>query len=88
MQIIADRLEREGLGLELTREAIDFLGNVGYDSVYGARPLKRAIQQRLQNPLAKKLLSGAFKPGDTIVVGLEDGGLEFSSRRQEVATEP
>jgi ATP-dependent Clp protease ATP-binding subunit ClpB len=87
VQIIADRLEREGLGLEMTREAIDFLGNVGYDSVFGARPLKRAIQQRLQNPLAKKLLAGTFKTGDAIVVGLEDGELEFSSKRQEVATE-
>jgi ATP-dependent Clp protease ATP-binding subunit ClpB len=87
VHIIADRLERDGLGLEITPEAIDFLGDVGYDSVYGARPLKRAIQQHLQNPLARKLLSGAFKPGDTIVVGLEDGELEFSSGRQKLATE-
>jgi len=87
VQIIADRLEHDGLGLEMTPEAIDYLGNVGYDSVYGARPLKRAIRQHVQNPLARKLLSGAFKPGDTIEVGLADGELQFSSRRQEVATE-
>jgi ATP-dependent Clp protease ATP-binding subunit ClpB len=87
VQIIADRLERDGLGLEMTPEAIDFLSNVGYDSVYGARPLKRAIQQYLQNPLARQLLSGTFKPGDTILVGMEDGELEFSSKPQEVATE-
>ena len=71
----------------MTPEAIDFLGNVGYDPVYGARPLKRAIQQHLQNPLARTLLSGTFQPGDTIVVSLADGELQFSSGRQEVVTE-
>jgi ATP-dependent Clp protease ATP-binding subunit ClpB len=87
VRILAGRLTGEGLQLEMTPEAIDFLGNVGYDATYGARPLKRAIQQHVQNPLARQLLSGTFKPGDTIVVGLTGGQLEFSSRRHEVATE-
>jgi ATP-dependent Clp protease ATP-binding subunit ClpB len=86
VRIIADRLERNGLGLEMMPEAIDFLANVGYDTVYGARPLKRAIQQYLENSLAQDLLAGVFGPGDTIVVGLADGRLQFSSRRQAAAT--
>jgi len=87
VQIIAERLEGSGMGLDLTTEALDFLGNVGYDPVYGARPLKRALQQYLENPLAEKILDGTFGPGDTIQVDVEDGELVFSSRRTETATE-
>jgi len=85
--IIAERLETAGLGLEVTTEALDFLGNVGYDPVYGARPLKRALQQYLENPLAQKILDGTFGPGDTIQVDVADGELTFSTGRTEVATE-
>jgi ATP-dependent Clp protease ATP-binding subunit ClpB len=87
VQIIAARLETAGMGLELTTEALDFIGNIGYDPVYGARPLKRALQQYLENPLAEKILDGTFGPGDTIVVGVEDGKLLFSSQRQTVTTQ-
>ena len=45
----------------------------GYDPVYGARPLKRVIQKRIENPLAQRILAGDFPPGSTISVGLEDG---------------
>ncbi len=85
--IIGERLEAVGLGLEVTTEALDFLGNVGYDPVYGARPLKRALQQYLENPLAQKILDGTFGPGDTIQVDVADGELTFSAVRTEVATE-
>ncbi len=87
VQIIAARLETAGSGLELTTEALDFIGNIGYDPVYGARPLKRALQQYLENPLAQKILDGTFGPGDTIVAELEDGKLVFSSQRQTVTTQ-
>ncbi len=87
VQIIAERLETAGSGLELTTEALDFIGNIGYDPVYGARPLKRALQQYLENPLAQKILDGTFGPGDTIVAELEDGKLVFSSQRQTVTTQ-
>jgi ATP-dependent Clp protease ATP-binding subunit ClpB len=80
VRIIAERLEQHGMKLELTPEAVELLGNVGYDSVYGARPLKRAIQQYLENPLARELLAEKFKPGDTIAVEVVDGELQFSSR--------
>jgi ATP-dependent Clp protease ATP-binding subunit ClpB len=57
------------LELELTPEARTFLADEGYDPVYGARPLKRALTKHIQDPLARRLLAGEFKPGDTIVVG-------------------
>ena len=53
------------------------LGNVGFDPVYGARPLKRAIQQQLENPLARQILEGQFQPGDTVGVAAEGGQLVF-----------
>lgn len=52
-------------------------GEAGFDPVYGARPLKRAIQQQLENPLAQAILSGRFGPGDVIEVGLEGEHLSF-----------
>ena len=56
------------IGLELTEEAKDKLAADGYDPVYGARPLKRLIQQQIENPLAKRLLSGHIKEGDRVRV--------------------
>jgi len=55
------------------------LAVVGFDPVYGARPLKRAIQSRIENPLAQDLLGGKFAPGDTIHINAEEGKLVFSS---------
>jgi ATP-dependent Clp protease ATP-binding subunit ClpB len=72
------RLEAAGLLLEISEQALDLLGNAGFDPVYGARPLKRAIQQKLENPLAQKILSGEFAPGDTIEVDVKDGAFVFS----------
>jgi ATP-dependent Clp protease ATP-binding subunit ClpB len=71
------RLAERQLKLEIGDKALDLLGNVGFDPVYGARPLKRAIQQQLENPLAQKLLAGEFPPGSTIRVEAEGGHLVF-----------
>ncbi|GAB2625124.1 ATP-dependent chaperone ClpB [Novilysobacter erysipheiresistens] len=71
------RLHERGLALELSDAALALLANVGFDPVYGARPLKRAIQQQLENPLAQKILSGEFTSGDTIHVDAEGGALVF-----------
>ncbi len=57
--------------------ALDKLGEAGFDPVYGARPLKRAIQQQVENPLAQEILSGHFGPGDTITVDASDGRMVF-----------
>ncbi len=78
---LAKRLEERHLTLELTDKAKDFLAEVGYDPVYGARPLRRAIQHYLQDKLAPMLLSGEFKEGDTIKVDADHDGLRFE--RQE-----
>ncbi|MEO7065186.1 MAG: AAA family ATPase, partial [Dokdonella sp.] len=77
---LAKRLGERQLKLNLTDKALDLLGNIGFDPVYGARPLKRAIQQQLENPLAKEILEGRFQPGDTIEVDARGGRLVFEPR--------
>jgi ATP-dependent Clp protease ATP-binding subunit ClpB len=71
-------LAERKLALELTPLAREQLSEEGYDPVYGARPLKRVIQQRLQNPLALKILQGEFKEGDTVRVELQGHEFTFS----------
>ncbi len=72
------RLVERGLDLVLDDAARDLLGEAGFDPVYGARPLKRAIQQQIENPLAQQLLQGRYVPGDRIRVGIdEEGRLSF-----------
>jgi len=73
------RLEARELGLEVTEAALDRLGEAGFDPVYGARPLKRAIQQQLENPLAQEILAGRFMPGDTIRVEVDGDRLAFTA---------
>ena len=69
----------------ISEAALDLLGEAGFDPVYGARPLKRAIQHQLENPLAQRILSGEFGPGDTIVVDTEGGRLEFHGVKAQAA---
>jgi ATP-dependent Clp protease ATP-binding subunit ClpB len=71
------RLADREISLELTPAALDFLGEAGFDPVYGARPLKRAIRAQLENPLAQEILSGHFRPGDTVSVDASRDGLRF-----------
>jgi ATP-dependent Clp protease ATP-binding subunit ClpB len=75
------RLQERDMELTLDDTARDLLGEAGFDPVYGARPLKRAIQQQIENPLAQKILQGEFVPGDRIRVGTADGQLTFSKQR-------
>jgi ATP-dependent Clp protease ATP-binding subunit ClpB len=74
---VAKRLAQQQLGLDLDSSAKRFLAREGYDPQFGARPLKRSIQEHLLDPLATRLLSGEFKPGDQIKVAVVDGGLTF-----------
>ena len=71
------RLGERGIGIDLSDKALELLGNVGFDPVYGARPLKRAIQQQLENPLAQQILAGGFGSGDSVHVDAEGGHLVF-----------
>ena len=75
---LAKRLAERQISLDIDDSALMLLGNVGFDPVYGARPLKRAIQQQLENPLAQKILAGEFGSGDTVKVEAKAGALSFS----------
>jgi len=77
---LAQRLKNQDMQLEIAEDAMQLLAEVGYDPVYGARPLKRAIQRLIENPLAQKLLKGEFMPGDTIVATVQDNAVVFASK--------
>jgi ATP-dependent Clp protease ATP-binding subunit ClpC len=76
------RLAERKLSVEITEKAKSWLAKEGYDPVYGARPLRRALEKYVENPLAVKVLGGEFKEGDTIVVDAGDDGLTFTSRKK------
>ncbi|MCH8308221.1 MAG: molecular chaperone, partial [Proteobacteria bacterium] len=65
--------------IHLSDAAKDKLAAAGFDPVYGARPLRRAIQQQVENPLAQEILQGKFQPGDVIEVGVKEDELEFQN---------
>jgi len=71
------RLQKMEMSLALSDAALQLIAEAGFDPVYGARPLKRAIQQQIENPLSKAILSGRFGPKDTIHVGVQNGQLTF-----------
>ena len=77
LRYLHERLAERDMVLRLDEAAGERLAQAGYDPVYGARPLKRAIQQQLENPLAQQILNGSFGPGDTISVSVGAEGLEF-----------
>jgi ATP-dependent Clp protease ATP-binding subunit ClpC len=76
---LQERLAERKLNIELTEEAKSWLAKEGYDPVYGARPLRRAIERYVENPLSSRLLKGEFGEGDTVKVDLVDGSLTFSA---------
>jgi len=77
--MLRKRMTNTGLGLEITDAGLDLLAEAGFDPVYGARPLKRAIQQEIENPLAQAILSGEFVSGQTVSVDVEDGKFVFKN---------
>ncbi len=79
VEILRKRLENSGYSLEVSDAALGLLSEAGFDPVYGARPLKRAIQQEIENPLAQKILSGDFAPGETIKIDVSDGRFNFEA---------
>jgi len=82
---LRSRLQERDLQIDISETFMDRLVAAGYDPVYGARPLKRAIQQELENPLAQRILSGEFVAGDVIVVDLKDDASVFSTRSADAA---
>ncbi|HEY2073535.1 MAG TPA: AAA family ATPase, partial [Gaiellaceae bacterium] len=85
LERVRERLSERGLTLELTDAAKEALADAGWDPAYGARPLKRAIQRLVENPLALRLLEGDFGDGDTIRVDAHDGELVFERAGTPVA---
>ena len=77
IELLNKRLKEQDMSLVLVDEAMNLLAEVGYDPVYGARPLKRAIQRMIENPLAQQLLKGEFVPGDTIKATVSGHDLHF-----------
>jgi ATP-dependent Clp protease ATP-binding subunit ClpB len=80
---VQQRLADQNIGLEASKAALDFIAQSGYDPVYGARPLKRAIQRELENPIATKILETTFSEGSIITVDVEDGELVFGRKINE-----
>ena len=78
MKSLERRLAKLEIRLDITPAALAEIAKVGFDPVYGARPLKRAIQQEIENPLAKEILAGKYGPGDTAKVGVHGGKIAFS----------
>jgi ATP-dependent Clp protease ATP-binding subunit ClpB len=79
------RLQERNMDLVLDESARDLMAEAGFDPVYGARPLKRAIQQQIENPLAQHILRGDFSPGDSVRVGVRDGRLTFTRSVEKAA---
>ena len=82
LSLIDKRLDKQGLKIKISPEVIEFISAEGYDPIYGARPLKRAIQRHLLDPLSMSLLNGEFESGDTINVSLYSGNLKFDKSSQ------
>jgi ATP-dependent Clp protease ATP-binding subunit ClpB len=83
---LVGRVQERGIEIELTEEAKTLLGNLGYDPVYGARPLRRVIQKQLVDKLALKILEGEFREGDVVLVKADDGELGFEKAGAGVPT--
>jgi ATP-dependent Clp protease ATP-binding subunit ClpB len=82
---VARRLLEQDIHIEVSTAAKDFLGKVGFDPVYGARPLKRAVQVNLETPLAREILNGAISPGDRVAVDVSGDQLTFTPSKADAA---
>ena len=85
MRQVESRLAAHGVSVSLTGAAKRWLAKEGYDSVYGARPIRRTVQRFIENPLSTKILSGEFSEGDEVVVDAGEGGLTFATAESTVA---
>lgn len=78
---LAKRMEQQNIGLDVTEAALDEIGKVGFDPLFGARPLRRAVQDYLENQIAADILKGKYAPGDTVFVDYVDGKFIFEDRK-------
>ena len=82
---VARRMHAQGVELEVSDEAVQYLANAGFDPQYGARPLRRAIQRLLEDELSERLLAGEIEPGQRVRVDLRDGRLNVETMPEVVA---
>ena len=87
LRSLSTRLAERGIQLELTDAAREYLANRGYDPIYGARPLKRTIQKEIIDPLAVRILSGDFVPGDTVIADVQSGEITFGKKKPKKTEE-
>ena len=80
MESLRKRLKEQEISLEITSDAKELLANKGFNPIYGARPLKRAIRQLVENPLSKLILAQKFIKGDTLVIDAEDDEIKFKRK--------
>ncbi len=85
MKDLFKRLDERGLKMEVTNEVKDFMATDGYNEAYGARPLRRLIQRKVEDTLAEEILTGKYNEGDTIVLDMKDGKMFFSKKGENVA---
>jgi ATP-dependent Clp protease ATP-binding subunit ClpA len=83
MREISQRLADKGITIELTEAGRDWLAKEGYDPQFGARPLRRTLQRRVESPLSIRLLHGEFKEADTLVVDIGEEGIVFRRKGEE-----
>jgi ATP-dependent Clp protease ATP-binding subunit ClpB len=84
LQRVEKLLKEQKICLNITDNACDYLVEIGYDPVYGARPLKRSIQREIENPLATKILENSFVAGDVIVIDKGENGLTFFKKQENL----
>jgi len=82
---LRERLQERDIGLQISDEALDKLGEAGFDPVYGARPLKRAIQSKLENRLAQEILAGKYQAGDIVAISLVADDLVFDKGESQAS---
>ena len=87
MKDLFKRLSERELSIEVTDEVKDYLAKDGYNEAYGARPLRRLIQKKIEDQLAEEILTNAYKPGDTIVLKLKDDNIIFERKAGETSEE-
>ena len=84
---VAKRLAERGVTAELTQDAREWLSREGFDPTFGARPLRRALQRYVENPLSKAILSNEFAPGTHVIVDVNADGLTYSKSEERVGVE-
>ena len=83
---VRQRLSERSISIELTERAKDWLVEEGFDPVYGARPLRRAVERHIENVVAKRILAGEYEDGDAILVDVEENVLTFTRETHELAS--